>query len=182
MYVFVPWLHARTSYIFAIHPTDLSFFNTLHITENEEPVPLFKLEPPPPLKIIGRQSVAERHLTLVGSPSTGAIQITFLRINRLRRGGPAVAGRPRSKRHPPYRLRCRPGEQLHLLRRLRLSRSLRQQHRHLHRPFSIRQRLRVNEANRNSCPVLHCDKQLAKRLRLSSPSPVPRTQKNHYQI
>ena len=26
---FVPWLHARTSYIFAIHPTNLSFFNTL---------------------------------------------------------------------------------------------------------------------------------------------------------
>ena len=174
MYVFVPWLHARTSYIFAIHPTDLSFFNTLHITENEEPVPLFKLEPPPPLKMIGRQSVAERHLTLVGSPSTGAIQITQDGFFA------SIAFAP--KRHPPYRLRCRPGEQLHLLRRLRLSRSLRQQHRHLHRPFSIRQRLRVNEANRNSCPVLHCDKQLAKRLRLSSPSPVPRTQKNHYQI
>ena len=60
---FVPWLHARTSYIFAIHPTNLSFFNTLqpYVTnsvaslnifprrfsvsrENEEPVSLFKLD------------------------------------------------------------------------------------------------------------------------------------------
>ena len=94
-----------------------------------------------------------------------------------------MVGRPRSKRHPPYRLRCRPEEPFRLLHRLRLSRSLQQQqHRHLHRPYSIRRRLRANDANRNSCPLLHCDKQLAERLGLSLPSPVPGTQKNHYQF